>query len=176
MSVILPKVNCWLKISKLFYMYVLKTKLTVESTSVAYVQPWLTCNVWSAHIVRKCTTMIKVTMNIWVYKTILRDSNVKNVMTNFSLTRKYWNKENSNCTKKLMLYTYVNYISHLVFICIQSSEIFKINRICVLFVLMTFLKRTKHTSSYLLGYTVNMLNGFWLVMKSFPERLVKYER
>ena len=42
-----------------------------------------------------------------------------------------------------MLYTYVNYISHLVFVCIQSSEIFKINRICVLFVLMTFLKRNK---------------------------------
>ena len=46
-------------------------------------------------------------------------------------------------TKKWMLYTYVNYISHLVFICIQSSEMFKINRICVLFVLMTFLKRNK---------------------------------
>ena len=42
-----------------------------------------------------------------------------------------------------VIHIYVNYISHLVFVCMQSSEIFKINRTCVLFVLMTFLKRNK---------------------------------
>ena len=105
-----------IKNSKLFYMYVLKTKLTVESTSVTDVQPWLKC--WSAHIVRKCTTMTKITMNIWVYMTVLRDSNVENVMTNFSLTRKCWYTENSIAQRNKCC----TYMSHFSYSCKTEQE------------------------------------------------------